>query len=233
MGRGWVNAIRESQGQKKGKAFTKIAKEIAVAVKMAGANPDSNSRLRSALKDAQKNSMPKDTIDRAIKRGSGVGDEANYEEVIYEGYGPHGVAALVEALTDNRNRTVQDLRAAFLRGGGHLGESGSVGWMFDRVGQVLAKRPNESVDPTDVAIDVGADDVEDFENGEWSFYTQVNDIEPVEKALADKKWEIVKGEAIYKAKNATQLSAEQEKDLGKFLELVHDQDDVKRIHISV
>lgn len=233
MGRGWVNAVREAAGQKKGKVFTKIAKEITVAVKIGGANPEGNARLRSALKDAQKNSMPKDTIERAIKRGSGAGDEANFEEVVYEGYGPHGVAVIVEALTDNRNRTVQDLRAAFVRGGGNLGESGSVGWMFEKVGQVIGKAPKGVGDTTEVAIEVGADDVEDFENGEWSFYTQIPEIENVETALSARKWEIVKAEAMYKPKNRTELSSEQEKDLQEFLELVNDNDDVKRIHLSV
>jgi len=233
MGRGWVNAVREASGQKKGKLFTKIAKEIAVSVKMGGANPDSNARLRSALKDAQKNSMPKDTIDRAIKRGSGVGDEANYDEVTYEGYGPHGVAALVDALTDNRNRTVQDLRAAFVRGGGNLGESGSVSWMFDKVGQIIAKAPKPGMDAMEVAITVGADDVVDDENGEWSFYTQTQDLESVEKALVQEKWEIVKAEMAFRPKNSTMLNEEQEKDLAKFLELVNDNDDVKRVHLSI
>jgi len=233
MGRGWVNAVREAAGQKKGKVFTKIAKEISVAVKIGGANAEGNARLRSALKDAQKNSMPKDTIERAIKRGSGAGDEANFEEVVYEGYGPHGVAVIVEALTDNRNRTVQDLRAAFVCGGGNLGESGSVGWMFEKVGQVIGKAPKGVGDTTEVAIEVGADDVEDFENGEWSFYTQIPEIESVETALGARKWEIVKAEAMYKPKNRTELSSEQEKDLQEFLELVNDNDDVKRIHLSV
>lgn len=233
MGRGWVNGIREAAGAKKGRLFTKIAKEIAVSVKMGGANPDGNPRLRSALRDAQKNSMPKDTVERAIKRGSGAGDEAALEEVMYEGYGPHGVAVLVEALTDNRNRTVQDLRAAFSRGKGNLGEAGSVGWMFDRVASVVAKAPAAGGDPEEAAINAGANEVEAWEDGTQHFLAAPNDLEAVEKGLTAQGWEIVKGELSYRPKTPTEINDEQEKDLRHFIELIDDNDDVKRFHLSV
>lgn len=235
MGRGWVNAVREAAGAKKGKAFTKIAKEIAVAVKLGGTNPEGNARLRLALKDAQKNSMPKDTVERAIKRGSGATDDAALEEVTYEGYGPHGVAVLVEALTDNRNRTVQDLRAAFVRGKGNMGESGSVAWMFDRIASIVAKAPAAGADAEEAAINAGANEVEIWDEGQklWHFIASPNDLAAVEKSLVDAGWEISKGEVSYKAKTPTTLSAEQEKDLQHFLELVEDSDDVKRTHLSV
>jgi YebC/PmpR family DNA-binding regulatory protein len=234
MGRGWVNAVREASGAKKGRLFTKIAKEIAVAVKMGGGNPEGNPRLRSALRDAQKNSMPKDTVDRAIKRGLGSGDESALEEITYEGYGPHGVAVLVECLTDNRNRTVQDLRAAFVRGKGNMGESGSVAWMFDRVAHVLAKSPSASVDAEEAAINAGADEVVSAgEPQQWEFFAAPAALAEVENSLTQAKWEIIRGELSYKPKTPMELSPEQEKDLQHFLELVDDNDDVKRLHLAL
>ena len=237
MGRGWVNNIRVASAAKKGKVFTKIAKEIAVSVKLGGAHPEGNARLRTALRDAQKNSVPKDTVDRAIKRGLGGGGEAALEEITYEGYGPHGIAVLVEALTDNRNRTVQDLRAAFVRGKGNLGEFGSVSWMFDRIASIVAKAPASKPDPEEAAINAGANEVEgaDGENGEklWHFIAEPNSLAEVEKALAAEGWEIVKGEISFKPKTPMTLTPEQEKDLDHFIELIDDSDDVKRFHLSV
>lgn len=232
MGRGWVHGVRLQAGAKKGKLFTKIAKEITVAVKMGGGNAEGNPRLKSALKDAQKNSMPKDTVDRAIKRGLGATDEAALEEVMYEGYGPHGVALLVESLTDNRNRTVQDLRAIFVRGGGNLGEAGSVQWMFDRVASILAKNTT-GVDAEEAAIMAGANEVEDLGENEWRFIADPSALDEVQKALGEQGWEIHKGEVAFKAKNPTELTSEQEKDLENFIENLHDNDDVKRFHLSL
>ena len=236
MGRGWVNAIRTASAAKKGKVFTKIAKEITVAVKLGGANPDANARLRSALKDAQKNSMPKDTVERAIKRGTGGGDEAQLDEIIYEGYGPHGVAVLVEALTDNKNRTVQDLRAMFVRKGGNLGEAGSVQWMFEKVASIKAKPKKAGLDPEEAAILAGANEVEASEDDETGepvshFIAAPGDLEAVTKAL-EADWEITKSEHSYRAKTPATLSEDQEKDLSAFVEALHDNDDVKKFHLS-
>lgn len=233
MGRGWVHGVRLVAGAKKGKLFTKIAKEITVAVKMGGgANPEGNPRLKTALKDAQKNSMPKDTVERAIKRGLGATDEASLEEVTYEGYGPHGVALLVEALTDNRNRTVQDLRAIFVRGGGALGEAGSVQWMFDRVASIIAK-PSKPADAEEAAINAGANEVEDLGDGQWRFLADPPSLDVVQKSLVEQGWEVLTGEVAFKAKTPTTLTAEQEKDLEGFIENLHDNDDVKRFHLSL
>jgi len=234
MGRGWVNAIRVASGAKKGKLFTKIAKEITVAVKMGGGeNPEYNPRLRSALRDAQKNSMPKDTVERAIKRGTGAGDGADFEEMTYEGYGPHGVAAIVETLTDNRNRTVQDVRAVFNRNGGALGETGSVQWMFDRVGRIVAKPKVAGVDPEEAAINAGANEVEDAGEGEYEFFTVPTDLDLVLKALEEAGWESSSSELYYKPKTPAQLSEEQEKEVQAFHEALHDNDDVKKIFLSI
>jgi YebC/PmpR family DNA-binding regulatory protein len=232
VGRGWVNAVREAAGAKKGKLFTKLAKEITVAVRMGGANAEGNARLKSALKDAQKNSMPKDTVDRAIKRGTGPSDGAELEEIVYEGYGPHGVAVLVETLTDNRNRTVQDLRAVFVRNKGNLGESGSVAWMFNRVGAVTALRKEPNSDPESVAIEAGADDVEDAGSNHWTFYTSATDFGSVGHTIETMGFEVIESGVVYRPKTPVELSAEQEKDLGEFIEAIYDNDDVKKVHPS-
>ena len=233
MGRGWVHGVRMASGAKKGKLFTKISKEITVAVKISGPNPEANPRLRSALKDAQKNSMPRDTIDRAIKRGTGEGNEANFEEVNYEGYAPHGVAVLIEALTDNRNRTVQDLRAQFVRGGGNLGVDGSVARMFERVSAIVAKPPKPDMDAEEAAILAGANEVENAGEGESVFFGNMSDLEPIQTELTKSGWEISKAELTYKAKMPMSLNAEQEKSIDEFLELVNDNDDVKKIHLNL
>ena len=234
MGRGWVNAVREASGAKKGKLFTKIAKEITVAVKMGNSdNPEYNPRLRSALRDAQKNSMPKDTVDRAIKRGIGGGDEANFDEMMYEGYGPNGVAVLIEALTDNRNRTVQDIRSIFTKHGGNLGETGSVRFMFDKVGYIQAKTKKPGIDAEEAAINAGANEVEDAGNGDWDFYTDPTEVETVSKALESAGWEVAKSEISFKPKTPTELNDEQQKEVQEFHEMLHDNDDVKNIYLSV
>ncbi len=241
MGRGWVNAIRVASASKKGKAFTKIAKEIAVAVKLGGPSPESNARLRSALKDAQKNSMSKDTVERAIKRGQGGSDEAQLEEVVYEGYGPHGVAALVEVLTDNRNRAVSDLRNIFNKNGGTLGESGSVQWMFERVAMV-STRVKAGVDAEEAAINAGANEVEKLqipneETGkdeeQCHFVGSPTELDVIQKSLAEQGWEVLKAELTYRPKTPATLDEAQEKELREFLEAVDDSDDVKRVHLSV
>jgi YebC/PmpR family DNA-binding regulatory protein len=233
MGRGWVNAIREVNAAKKGKIFTKIAREITVSVKLGGVDPEGNPRLRMALKDARENSMPRDTIERAIKRATGEGNEATYEENIYEGYGPHGVAMLVETLTDNKNRTVQDLRAIFVRGGGNLGEPGSVMWMFDKVGSTIAKAEKPGLDPEEAAINAGADEVIPLEEGQFQFISAASDVDAVQHSLSEQGWKVLKYEISYKSKTPSELTSEQEADLRTLMDRIDDHDDVKKIHLSV
>jgi YebC/PmpR family DNA-binding regulatory protein len=232
MGRGWINSIKELNAAKKGKLFTKLAREITVAVKMGGVDPDANPRLRMALKDARENSMPKDTIDRAIKRATGEGSDAQFEENIYEGYGPHGVAMLVETLTDNKNRTVQDLRAIFARGGGNLGEPGSVLWMFERIGAVIASI-DKRVDPEEAAIEAGANEVEALDEAQFRFVCEPGDVDAVQAALAERGWKILKYELSYKSKNPMEISESQEEDLKALMDKLDDHDDVKKIHLSL
>lgn len=233
MGRGWVHGIREASASKKGKLFTKIAKEIAVAVRTGGSkDPTGNARLRLALKDAQKASMPKDTVERAIKRGSGESLEGQLEEILYEAYGANGVPVLVEALTDNKQRTVQDLRAIFVRGGGALGAEGSVAWNFDRVGSIIAKDPKKR-DAEEAAINAGADNVEALEEGAFQFICSIADLETVHEALVKDGWEVSASELIYKAKTTSTISPEQEVMLQKLNDSLEDHDDVKRVHFAL
>lgn len=234
MGRGWVNAIREVNAAKKGKLFTKFSREITVAVRLGGPDPESNSRLRMALKDARTQSMPKDTIERAIKKGTGEGGGDNYEELTYEGYGPHGVALLVETLTDNKNRTVQDLRAMFVRGGGNLGDSGSVAWMFDRIGSVIAKAEVEGLDPEEAAIESGANEVEDLGDGQFQFVCEPTDVDTVQSQLSElENWTVLKYELSYRAKTPADINDEQEAELQALIDKLDDHDDVKKIHVSL
>jgi len=232
MGRGWINSIKELNAAKKGKVFTKIAREITVGVKLGGADPESNPRLRMALKDARENSMPKDTIDRAVKRATGEDSDAQYEENTYEGYGPHGVAMLVETLTDNKNRTVQDLRAMFARGGGNLGEPGSVLWMFERVGSVIAST-EKATDAEEAAIEAGANEVESLDEGQYQFICDPADVDAVQHALSERGWKVLKYELSYKSKNPMDITQEQENDIKTLMDKLDDHDDVKKIHLSL
>lgn len=234
MGRGWVHGVRVASAAKKGKAFTKIAKEITVAVKLGGPDPDSNPRLRSALRDGQKNSMPRDTVERAIKRGTGATNEADLEEMTYEGYAPHGVAFLVECLTDNRNRTVQDLRAIVTRKGGNLGEPGSVQWMFDRLASIVGSHADATIDTAEeAAINAGANEVEDMGDGHWHFWANMTEMDAVVKSLQTQGWEVAKSELAYKPKTPMELGEAQEADVKVFLEAVDDHDDVKQVFLAV
>src|ERR1700731_2819059 len=130
MGRSWIQGYKDIQAAKKGNVFTKLSKEISVAARLGGADPDGNARLRAAVEEARYNSMPRENIERAIKKGAGTLEGEKYEDIMYEGYGPHGVAVMIECLTDNRNRTVSELKVLFRDAGGNLGEMGSVNWMF-------------------------------------------------------------------------------------------------------
>src|SRR5678809_607743 len=159
------HSIKHKKGAldaKRGKLFTKFIKEITVAARAGGGDPDANARLRKAILDAKGGNMPNDTIDRAIRRGTGEEEGVNYEEITYEGYGPGGVALLIQSLTDNRNRTVSEIRHMFSKNGGNLGEQGSVAWMFERKGQIAIPSEKASEDQLmGIVLDAGADDMQD------------------------------------------------------------------------
>jgi len=235
MGRGWIHGHRLVAGAKRGKLFNKLSREISVAVKMGGSNPEGNARLKMALKEARQNSMPKDTIDRAVKKGAGADNTENFDEITYEGYGPHQVAFVVETLTDNKNRTAQDIRALFTKYGAGLGESGSVLWGFDRVSFFIAKAAESEteVDAEEVAISIDADDVEAADDGFYHFYGKVEYFAQISKALSAMNWQIEKETLVYKPKNLTDVNEEQEKEVQDFFNKLDDHDDVKNIYLSL
>lgn len=234
MGKSWKKAGKLEAAQKKGAVFTKLAREIAVAARLGGGDPGSNSRLKMAIEAAKEVSCPKDTIERAIKKGTGqLDDGAQIEEIVYEGYGPHGVGIIVECQTDNRNRTVSEIRNVFKSNGGNMGESGAVAWMFDRVALIQGKKANVG-DPEEDAIEAGANEVEkDEENGGYSFYTSPEDLDSVRTALQSRGWEITAAELSYKAKDPAKVSDEQRKEVLELLEALEDNDDSHRVHASI
>src|ERR1700733_13902154 len=175
MGRSWIQGYKNEQAAKKGNLFTKLSKEISVASRLGGPDPDGNARLRAAVEEARHQSMPRENIERAIKKGAGLLEGVNYEDIMYEGFGPHGVAVMVECLTDNRNRTVSELKIIFREGGGNMGEISSVNWMFHRVGIIDGTNPKMPSDLEGEAIEVGAQAVTDLGNKHVSFTTEAGD----------------------------------------------------------
>ncbi len=235
MGKGWKSAGISANAQKKGAVFTKLAREIQVAAKLGGPDPEANSRLKIAIEAAKEKSCPKDTIERAIKKGAGLLDEGNViEEALYEGFSPHKAGILVECQSDNKHRTAADIRNIFNKNGGHMGEPGSVGWMFDRVslveGTYLKGRPE---DPEVEAIEAGANEVEDNGNGSFSFTGAPEDLKSIQEALSNRGWKITTAELSYKAKNTTELSEDQKKEVLEFIHLLDENDDTHRIHASI
>jgi YebC/PmpR family DNA-binding regulatory protein len=233
MGKGWKTADKVLASQKKGALFTKVAREIAVAAKLGGPDPAANSRLALAIAQAKAASCPKDTIERAIKKGAGIGDDnVIIEETAYEGFAPHQVGVIVECQTDNKNRTVTDIRSLFRKHDGMMGESGSVAWMFDRVSLVEGKKSG-SFDPEEEAIEAGANEVTGPDEGVFSFYGAPEDLDAVRTSLQSRGWEITTAELSFKPKNLTELTPEQTKEVHEFLEALEDNDDTHRVHATL
>ena len=226
----WAN-IQHRKGRQdaaRSKLFSKLAKEITVAAKMGDPDPDKNPRLRLAVKEAKSQSVPKDVIDRAIKKSQG-GDAESYDEIRCEGYGPGGVAVIVEAMTDNRNRTASTVRSTFTKCGGNLGETGSVSFMFDRKGQVLY--PLEVGDEDTVmmaALEAGAEDVETTEDGHAIFCADT-DLNEVSNALETQLGESESAKLIWKPQTTTELDLEGMEKLMKLIDTLEDDDDVQRV----
>jgi YebC/PmpR family DNA-binding regulatory protein len=215
---------------KRGKIFSKIIKEITIAAKEGGGDPEGNIRLKNAVEKARGNNMPVDNIERAIKRATGAdGDAAAWEEITYEGYGPGSVALLVEALTDNKNRTAADIRHIFSRTGGKLGGLGSVSYMFTRKGMIQV--PKDGVDEEkiyEVAIDAGADNVED--GGEtYDIYTSKSDFETVKTAIKQRGLKIESSELIMVPDNSVKISGKDAQQMLKMVEMLEDNDDVQNV----
>lgn len=230
MGKGWKNPVKVANAQKKGAIFTKLAREIQVAAKLGGADPNMNSRLRMAIDHAKKAQCPTDTIDRAIKKGAGLLDDGTIiEELMYEGYGPHGVGVLVECQTDNRNRTAPEIRMIFKSHDGNM--DGSVAWMFDRVAFLEGHKAG-NFDPEEEAIEVGANEVEKIEDG-YAFYGDLSSMESIRKSLLARGWSVTTAEPSYKAKNITELTETQLKDVYEFLDELDDHDDTHRVHVTL
>src|SRR6201991_3289816 len=213
------------------KVFSKLAREITVAAKLGVPDPAFNARLRLAVTNARAQSMPKDNIDRAIKKASGA-DGENYEEIRYEGYGPGGVAVIVEALTDNRNRTASNVRSTFDKNGGALGETNSVGFMFDRVGEIAYLAAAGSADKVmEAAIDAGADDVESDEEGHW-IYTSFESMNEVAAALEKSLGEPESAKFIFKPQNTVAVDADKGATLVKMIGILEGDDDVQNVYAN-
>jgi len=226
----WAN-IQHRKGRQdklRSKLFSKLAKEITVAAKMGDPDPDKNPRLRMAVKEAKSVSVPKDVIERAIKKSQG-GDAENYDEIRYEGYGPNGVAVIVEAMTDNKNRTASVVRSTFSKNGGNLGETGSVGFMFDRMGEVVYPASVGDADTVMMAaIEAGADDVQSDEDNHV-IYCADTDLNDVSNALEKELGESESTKLIWKPNMTTELDEDGFAKLMKLLDLLEDDDDVQRV----
>jgi len=226
----WAN-IQHRKGRQdavRSKLFSKLSKEITVAAKMGDPDPEKNPRLRLAVKEARGNSMPKDNIDRAIKKATG-GDGEIYEEIRYEGYGPGGVAIIVEAMTDNRNRTASNVRSSFTKFGGNLGETGSVSFMFDRKGEVYYLSAVGDADTVMMAaIEAGAEDVESGEDGHW-VYCADTDLGAVSAALEAELGESETAKLVWKPQTTTELDLDGMQKLMKLIDTLEDDDDVQRV----
>jgi len=218
---------------KRGKIFTKLIKEITVAAKTGGGDPDGNPRLRTAITAAKSENMPKDNIDRAIKKGTGDLDGAVYEEILYEGYGPGGVAVLVETMTDNKNRTVADIRHFFAKSNGNLGESGCVGWMFDKRGVIVVDAGEVDEEKLmDIAIEAGAEDVLEDETT-FQVLTAPEDFSEVVDSLEKNGVKAVEATISMVPKNTVDVTEEKPaRSLLKLLENLEDHDDVQKVHAN-
>jgi YebC/PmpR family DNA-binding regulatory protein len=217
----------------RGKVFTRIIKEITIAARDGGGNPEGNPRLRLAIQNAKASNMPQDNINRAIKKGTGELEGVRYEEINYEAYAPHGVAVLIESVTDNRNRTVAELRHLISRYNGNLGESGSVAWMFERKGVILVNKENHTEDELmEVILDAGADDLKD-ETEFFEVVTAVENFEKVRKAIEEKKFKIDTATLQFVAKNTISLNEKGIEDVVKFVEAVEDHDDVQNVYSNL
>lgn len=227
----WAQIKRQkgANDAKRGQIFTKFGREIMVAARQGGPDPEANFRLRLAIQRAREQNMPMENIDRAIKRATGGADGATLEEITYEGYGPSGVAVYVEAMTDNRNRTVADVRNVFTRAGGSLGEAGCVSWLFDAKG-VISVEPGKT-DPDEIAltaIDAGADDVK-MEDDYIEVYTQPQDLETVRKSVEESGVKVSSAEISMIPKTTVSLEEKESLQTLRLMDRLEDLDDIQRV----
>jgi YebC/PmpR family DNA-binding regulatory protein len=217
---------------KRGKIFTKLAKEISLAARLGGGDPDANSRLRQAVLAARDENMPKDNIDRAIKKGVGELGSVTYEEITYEGYGPGGVALMVEVMTDNKNRTVAEVRHILSKHGGNLGENGCVSWIFSKHGSILLDKKQIGEDELmELALEAGAEDVREEEN-EFEVLTDPLSFEGVRKVLEEKGLKFLEAKVTMIPQNLVELDGTKAEQMLKMMEKLEDNDDVQHVYAN-
>ena len=226
---------KEKNDAAKGKIFTVIGREIAVAVKEGGPDPNNNSRLRDVIAKAKANNVPNDTIERGIKKAAGDVNSVNYEQNTYEGYGPNGVAIIVETLTDNKNRTAANVRAAFTKGGGNIGTPGCVSFMFDKKGQIIIDKEECDMDSDELmmtALDLGAEDFSEEEDS-YEIFTSPEDFSEVREKLEKKNIPMADAEITMIPQNYVDLSSEEDiKKMNRILDLLDADDDVQNVYHS-
>jgi YebC/PmpR family DNA-binding regulatory protein len=228
----WANIQHRkgAQDKKRGKLFTKLIREIAIAAKMGGGDLDANPRLRLAVDKAKAQSMPKDNIERAVKRGAGETDGTDYAEIRYEGYGPGGTAVMVDCLTDNRNRTVAEVRHAFAKYGGNLGADGSVNYLFNQVGQLMFPEGSDEDSVMEAAIESGAEDVLVDDDGSIEVLTSPTDFEQVRDGMVAAGQDAETAQVTMRASTNAELGVKEAGSMIKMLEMLEDLDDVQEVY---
>ncbi len=231
-----IRAKKEKNDAAKGKAFTVIGREIAVAVKEGGPNPDNNSKLRDVIAKAKANNMPNDTIERGIKKAAGDLENVNYSYNTYEGYGPGGIAIIVKCLTDNKNRTAANVRSAFTKGGGSIGTTGCVSYMFDEKGQIIIAKEDTDLEADDLmmmALDAGAEDFAEEEDS-FEIITAPNDFSDVRATLEKEGIVMASAEVTMIPQNYVAVASEEDqKNLDRILDLLDADDDVQDVYTNV
>lgn len=233
----WANIKRQKAkvDAQKGRIFSRMAREIMVAARQGGGNPEANFRLKIAIERARASNLPMENIQRAIAKATGSVEGANYEEITYEGYGPHGVAIMLDLLTDNRNRTAGEIRYLFDRHGGSLGASGSVAWMFKKSGLLMVEAPVKGMSEDEVmlaALDAGAEDFKAGEDG-YEILTAPEDLQKVKEALEATGIKVADADITMLPKNTVELSGEAAEQAMKLLDLLEEHDDVQRVYTNL
>jgi YebC/PmpR family DNA-binding regulatory protein len=228
----WANIKHKkaANDKKRGKIWTKVIREITVAARAGGGDIDSNPRLRLAIDKAKGTNMPKDTIDRAVKKGAGGDEDGNYEEIRYEGYGPGGAAVIADCMTDNRNRTAAEVRHAFTKYGGNLGTAGSVSYLFSKQGVISFEAGADEDAIMEAALDAGAEDVISNDDGSVDVMTTPEDFEAVRDALLGDDLEAVHAEVTFTASTEATLNAKEAESMLKMIDLLEDLDDVQEVY---
>ncbi len=230
----WANIQhrKKAQDARRGKLFTRLIREITVAAKTGGSDADANPSLRAAIDKAKSQSVPKDAIERAVKRGAGELEGSEYEEIRYEGYGPGGVAFIVDCLSDNRNRTVADVRHAFSKGGGNLGQSGSVAYLFDSVGVLLYPPGSDEDAVMEAALEAGADDVIAADDGSIEVLTSPDEYAAVRQAMTEAGFEPAESDLTLRASTSTEIGVEDAQKVLRLVDLLESSDDVQEVYTN-